>query len=45
MHPSKNGPLNNNTPENPDSSKPHGGLGQIVSMLLKEGHLTDKQIA
>ena len=22
-----------------------GGLGQIVSMLLKEGHLTDKQIA
>jgi type IV pilus assembly protein PilB len=45
MHPSKSRPLSNNTPENPDSSKPHGGLGQIVSMLLKERHLTDKQIA
>ncbi len=45
MRPSKNGPLNNNTPENPDSPKPDGGPGQIVSMLLKEGHLTDKQIA
>ncbi len=45
MNPSKNGPSNNNTPENPDLPKPHGGPGQIVSILLKEGHLTDKQIA
>ena len=45
MRPSKKNPLNNNILENSDSPKPDGGLGQIVSMLLKQGHLTDKQIA
>ena len=45
MHRPKNGPSNSNTAKNPAPPGPDGGLGPVLSMLLKEGQLTEKQIS
>jgi type IV pilus assembly protein PilB len=42
---SENRPPKKNVPENSEVPKPNSGPGQIVSILLKEGHLTNKQIS
>ncbi|MCP4575065.1 MAG: Flp pilus assembly complex ATPase component [Deltaproteobacteria bacterium] len=42
---SENRPPKKNVAENSGVPKPNRGLGQIVSILLKEGHLKNKQIA
>ena len=45
MLPSKSGLSKKKLPENPGNAKPDKHLGQIASILLKEGRLTDKQLA
>ncbi len=45
MLPSKSGLSENKLPENSGDAKPDRRLGQIASILVQEGRLTDKQLA